>query len=270
VSEIPPAKVVENPLAWLRRFTPARIALGRAGDSLPTNALLDFGMAHAMARDAVHEPLDVASIELQLKSAGLQPIRIRSAAADRAAYLRRPDQGRMLAESSRKQLSALQLAAKPDAVFVIGDGLSAIAPARYAVPVIQTVLALIADWRIAPVIIAEQARVALGDEVGQLLEAEIVIMLIGERPGLSSPDSLSLYLTFDPKIGRTDAERNCISNIRSDGMRVERAAKTLHHLMVNARRFRLSGVALKDNSDTARAELPDVAPVSSQGQINIP
>ena len=119
-------------------------------------------------------------------------------------------------------------------------------------------------------IIAEQARVALGDEVGQLLEAEIVIMLIGERPGLSSPDSLSLYLTFDPKIGRTDAERNCISNIRSDGMRVERAAKTLHHLMVNARRFRLSGVALKDNSDTARAELPDVAPVSSQGQINIP
>jgi ethanolamine ammonia-lyase small subunit len=269
VSETPPVNVVKNPLAWLRRFTPARIALGRAGDSLPTAALLDFGIAHAMARDAVHEPLDLASIEQQLKSAGLQPFCVRSVATNRAAYLRRPDQGRILDESSRKQLSALQLTDKPDAVFVIGDGLSAIAPTRYAVPVISAVLPFIADWRIAPVIIAEQARVALGDEIGQLLSTEMVITLIGERPGLSSPDSLGIYLTFDPKVGRTDAERNCISNIRSEGMSVERAARTLYYLMVNSRRLRLSGVALKDESDTAQAELPGEASSSSHSRIHV-
>ncbi len=238
-----------HPLAQLRRFTPARIALGRAGDSLPTAELLDFGAAHAMARDAVHAALDIRGITAQLKACGHESLLVHSAAQDRAAYLRRPDLGRKLDEASRQRLSSLRLATRPDVLFVIADGLSAIAPERYAVAVIEETGKLLTDWRIAPVLIAEQARVALGDEAGEMLDAGMVVTLIGERPGLSSPDSLGIYLTYAPKVGRTDAERNCISNVRIEGMSPERAAQTLSHLLVNARRLGLSGVRLKDSSD---------------------
>ncbi len=259
MSENPPAKEAEHPLGRLRCLTSARIALGRSGDSLPTSALLEFGIAHAMARDAVHTPLDVDAIEEQLNRAGLDSLRVHSAAEDRVSYLRRPDLGRALDESARNLLSALPDAGKLDVVFVIADGLSAVAPERYAVPVLQATLPLIGSWHIGPIIVADQARVALGDEIGELLGAEIVVMLIGERPGLSSPDSLGIYLTYAPKVGRADAERNCISNVRSEGMSVERAAQTLSYLLVQSRRLKLSGVALKDDSDTARAKLHDGA-----------
>jgi ethanolamine ammonia-lyase small subunit len=262
VSENP--KQTDTPLARLRRLTPARIALGRTGDSLPTRALLDFGLAHAMARDAVHTPLDTASLEDQLHQAGLRSFRVHSAAPDRATYLSRPDLGRKLDEASRERLAAFQSPTRPELLFVIADGLSALAPLRYAVPVIQATLAMLESWQTGPVIVAEEARVALGDEIGQLLGAEIVVMLIGERPGLSSPASLGIYLTYSPKPGRTDAERNCISNVRNEGTSVEAAARTLHHLLVQSRQLRLSGVALKDDSEPA--ELPGSAS-SPQKQI---
>jgi len=241
----------QHPLAPLRQFTAARIALGRSGNSLPTSELLDFSADHAMARDAVHASLDARAIAGQLAKAGLESVRIHSAAPDRAAYLRRPDLGRRLDHASRGALSSLQLAVKTDVLFVIADGLSAIAPARYAVAVIEETQKLLGEAPTAPVLIAEQARVALGDEAGEILNAEIVVALIGERPGLSSPDSLGIYLTWHPRVGRSDAERNCISNVRAEGMSPLRAAQTLHHLIVNARRLQLSGVDLKDDFDAA-------------------
>src|SRR5271170_4551691 len=238
-----------NPLARLRRFTPARIALGRSGDSLSTSDLLEFSLDHALARDAVHAPLDTHDLAAQLQAAGFESIQVQSAAADRATYLRRPDLGRKLDSASRDRLATLKLSPQPEVVFIIADGLSAIAPERYAVAVIQESRELLQNSHVGPVIIAEQARVALGDEIGELLNAEIAVMLIGERPGLSAPDSLGIYLTHAPKLGRTDAERNCISNVRREGMSPELAAETLRYLLTNSRRLKLSGIQLKDESD---------------------
>jgi ethanolamine ammonia-lyase small subunit len=262
ISEIEP-----HPLAQLRRFTPARISLNRTGNSLTTSDLLDFSLAHALARDAVHNQLDSESIIQQLKAADLEFIQVHSAAKDRATYLRRPDLGRKLEESSRTLLAEAKPAIQPDIVFVIADGLSAIAPERYAVPIIQQIRQLLPDWSSGPVVIAEQARVALGDEAGELLQAEITVMLIGERPGLSSPDSLGIYLTYDPKPGRTDAERNCISNVRAEGVSIERAAETLSYLITSARRLQLSGVGLKDDSDRVQPSLPGSREVPVEKQI---
>ena len=233
----------------LRRFTPARIALGRAGDSLPTTALLDFGLAHAQARDAVHAPLDVAAIQQQLIAAGYDSIAVRSTVADRNEYLRRPDFGRCLDEASRAQLLAQMTSTPPQLVFVIADGLSAMAAMHHAVSLLQAVHAQLTDWTLAPIIIAEHARVALGDAIGELLNAEQVVMLIGERPGLSSPHSLGIYLTYAPHIGRIDAERNCISNVRPEGLSYAQAAHRLVYLLNGARRLGRSGIALKDDSD---------------------
>lgn len=235
-------------MAQLRRFTPARIALGRAGDSLPTAELLNFGLAHAMARDAVHALLDTADMARQLNDAGLTSIEVHSAARDRATYLRRPDLGRRLDDPSRKQLAALRPETKPDLLFIVADGLSAIAPQRYAVPLILDLRAMLPDWDLGPIVIATQARVALGDEAGELLNAGITVMLIGERPGLSSPDSLGAYLTYNPKVGRSDAERNCVSNIHAEGMSIERAARTLKFLLIKSRQLGISGIALKEDS----------------------
>lgn len=245
-------------MADLRRFTPARIALGRTGNSLPTKEWLAFNADHAMARDAVHAAMDTHILVEELERLGLECIRVRSAAVDRATYLRRPDLGRKLDEASRGQLDALRLSAKPEVVFIIADGLSAIAPQRYAARVVETAIRLLQDWRVGPIIVASQARVALGDEVGELLGAEITVMLIGERPGLSSPDSLGIYLTYAPKAGRTDAERNCISNIREGGVSVGEAAHTLLYLLQRSRQLQLSGVSLKDEStqDTLSLEKP--------------
>jgi ethanolamine ammonia-lyase small subunit len=213
-----------------------------------------------MARDAVHTPFDIASITERLTAANLESINVHSAAADRTTYLRRPDLGRKLDETSRIHLAKINQTTKREIVFIIADGLSAIAPVRYAVPVIKATLELIQDRQIGPVIIAQQARVALGDEIGELLRAEITVMLIGERPGLSSADSLGIYLTYAPKPGRTDAERNCISNVREEGTSPEQAAQILAYLLTNSRRLKLSGIQLKDESGCQPRQLSPQPP----------
>ncbi len=227
----------------LRDFTPARVDLGRAGHSLPTRELLEFQLAHAQARDAVHTALDVRLIAAELKN--LPFITLASAATDRTTYLRRPDLGRRLNANSRERLTPL--ASDYEAAFVIADGLSALAVHRHAVPLLDRVLPSL-DWRIAPVAIVEQGRVAIGDEIGEVLGASLVVVLIGERPGLSSPDSLGVYLTWKPRIGRTDAERNCISNIRAEGLSYAAGAQKLLFLMNESRRLKLSGVKLKEDA----------------------
>jgi ethanolamine ammonia-lyase small subunit len=254
------SEIVENPWTRLRSFTKARLALGRAGDSLPTNEVLELSLAHAQARDAVHNALDAESFAKNLAASGVESITVQSGARDRAEYLRRPDLGRKLNEKGRLLLeknchperSAERAAEGPPVsiAFIIADGLSAIAPERHAVPVLREITSKLESWTIAPIIIATQARVALGDEIGALLNAEMTIMLIGERPGLSSPDSLGIYLTCKPHIGCTDADRNCISNVRPEGLSYEAAAHKLHHLMLAARRIGQSGIALKDESDS--------------------
>jgi ethanolamine ammonia-lyase small subunit len=217
----------------LRSFTPARVALGHTGHSLPTPELLRFRLDHARARDAVYQPLDPASL-------GVPHVLLHSAAPDRATYLRRPDLGRKLAECDLER-------GDYDAAIVIADGLSAPAVHRHAVPLLD-VLQLGGDWRLAPLTVVLQGRVAIGDEIAQRLGARMVVVLIGERPGLSSPDSLGVYLTFDPRPGRTDAERNCISNVRPEGVSYELAAHKLRFLMNEARVRKLSGVALKEDA----------------------
>lgn len=246
--------VTPNPWQLLREFTSARIALGRAGGSLPTAPMLEFQLAHARARDAVHLPLDSAAIEARLGAMGLESLRVHSAVPSRESYLKRPDLGRRLDASSRALLQACAegVAQDFDAVFVIADGLSALAVHSGAVGVLALAHAALAErgWRLAPVVIAAQSRVALGDEIGELLRAGQVAIIIGERPGLSSADSLGIYLTHAPRVGRTDAERNCISNIRTDGgLGCTQAAHKLVYLMTEARRRQLTGVALKDASD---------------------
>ena len=244
-----------DPWHRLRALTPARIALGRAGVSLPTTAHLDFQLAHARARDAVYVALDVPALVRDLEAAGFESLEVRSAAGSREVYLKRPDLGRRLDGESAERLAAppagpdavLLDAVLPDAVFVIADGLAATAAQRHAVPVIAAAAGSLhaEGWRLAPVVVAEQGRVALADEIGARLGAAIAVVLLGERPGLSAPDSLGAYLTWQPLVGRADAERNCISNIRPEGLSYDRAAATLVHLMTEARRRRLSGVALK-------------------------
>jgi ethanolamine ammonia-lyase small subunit len=240
-----------DPWSPLRALTPARIALGRAGSSLPTAAHLDFQLAHARARDAVHEALALTAMGNSLAQAGFRWVPVRSAAGDRIRYLQRPDLGRRLDTSSRELLQrSIEPGESVDAAFVVADGLSAVAVQRHAVPLLALVSPRlnVERWRIAPVIVAEQARVALGDEIGALVQTSVVVVLIGERPGLSSPDSLGAYLTWQPRPGRTDAERNCVSNIRPEGLGYEAAAAKLHYLMTEARRRKLSGVALKDEA----------------------
>jgi ethanolamine ammonia-lyase small subunit len=243
--------VIHNPWHALRRFTNARIALGRAGDSLPTGEMLAFQLDHARARDAVHEPFDSDRLAVQLRLQGFEVIQLHSAASDRNIYLKRPDLGRRLSEASRKVLEerAAQSDETYDAAFVIADGLSALAVHLHAVSLFTLTAAALqgVGWRIAPVVIANQGRVALGDEIGQLLRATQVAMLIGERPGLSVADSLGVYLTYAPQPGRTDADRNCISNIHPHGLSYVAAQQTLVYLMSEARRQKLTGVALKDD-----------------------
>lgn len=253
----PKAPTVANPWQALRRFTRARIALGRAGTSLPTQPHLEFQLAHARARDAVHHPLAIEPLRAALEQRGREVVALRSAAGDRLIYLQRPDQGRRLDRESRSKLEERAGRSKEgfDAAFVIADGLSAFAVEENAVPFLDAALAKLdrEGWRIAPMVIVEQGRVAVGDEVGQVLAAGMVAILIGERPGLSSPDSMGIYLTYHPRVGTTDAQRNCISNIRREGMSCELAAHKLHYLMSEARRRKLTGVDLKDESEAPRA-----------------
>jgi ethanolamine ammonia-lyase small subunit len=243
--------VEKNPWDALRAFTNARIALGRAGNSVPTAPLLAFNLSHAQARDAVHHPLDAAALHRQLREHGFAAtLDVHSAAPDREHYLRRPDLGRRLSDESRGLLAKAASASQPDVVFVVADGLSAVAAAKQSVPMLHAIQArLQQDWEMGPVVVARQARVALGDEIGEMLRARIVVMLIGERPGLSSPDSLGIYLTYAPKVGCSDAQRNCISNVRPEGLNFDAAAHKLHYLLTHARRLGLTGVGLKDESD---------------------
>lgn len=240
------------PDAWrtLRQFTDARIALGRSGASLPTREVLKFGLAHAQARDAVHQPFDCEKMHRELASLGLQTLDVHSAAPDRHCYLQRPDLGRRLSLESEQMLKARQ-SSPVDLVLVVGDGLSSSAVHRQAVGFIRALLPYLAELglSLAPVVLARQARVALGDDVGECLRAKAVAMLVGERPGLSSPDSLGIYLTWSPQRHRLDADRNCISNIRPEGLPWEAAAFRLAWLLEQAFIRRLTGVQLKDESD---------------------
>jgi len=256
-----PATVIDNPWQALRRFTDARIALGRAGISLPTQPQLAFQLAHAKARDAVHLALDVGRLARALQDISTDCIPLHSAAADRQVYLQRPDFGRRLDAASRAALIARQAPVaetRPyDLAFVVVDGLSALAIEQNAAPFLTQVQRRMAaeSWSLAPICIVEQGRVAIGDEVGELLGARLVVVLIGERPGLSSPDSMGLYLTWMPRVGLTDASRNCISNVRPAGLSYEEAAYKLHYLLSEARRRELSGVDLKDETGGAAAQL---------------
>lgn len=280
--------LIENPWTQLRELTAARIALGRAGHSLPTRELLAFQLAHAKARDAVWCALDVTSLNSttlnattfdpttfdSTTSARFTPLFLHSAARDRAEYLRRPDLGRKLAPESAERIERGEW----DAVIVIADGLSALAVHRHAGVLVDTLLALLLErmnrtsmrastlhagpertqttrarapqasdldgWRIAPVCVVEQGRVAIGDDIGERIGAAMALVILGERPGLSSPDSLGAYLTWSPRVGRTDAERNCVSNIRNDGLDPRIAAVRIAQLMQASRQQRLTGIKL--------------------------
>jgi ethanolamine ammonia-lyase small subunit len=238
--------MTQAPARWndLRRFTPARVALGRAGNGLPTAAHLDFQAAHAAARDAVHAVLDVAALRSDLAAIGLDSIAVHSAAPDRHTYLLRPDLGRRVRDADCARLPAC----RGSILCGICDGLSAVAVQRHAPALLARVIPALrrAGHVVAPIVVAEQGRVALGDDIGEAMGAEAVAVLIGERPGLTAADSLGVYLTWQPRRGRTDAERNCISNIRPGGLAPGAAADKLLWLIAAMQRLRLTGVGLKD------------------------
>lgn len=232
----------KDPWARFRSATRARIALGRSGDALPTKALLEFQLAHARARDAVHSAVDFDRLAADLSP--LETVRVHSAAPDRPTYLRRPDLGRRLDPASAAGLPAGEW----DLLFVIADGLSAAAVQVNAAPLAHACVARLGHLRIGPVVLAGQARVALGDEAASVMGARLVALLVGERPGLSAAESLGVYLTWEPKPGRADSERNCISNIHADGLSIQTAADKLCWLATEAARLKLTGVALKEDA----------------------
>lgn len=233
----------------LSRFTQARIGLGHSGAGLPTRAILEFREDHARARDAIHTPLDTALMQSQLLSAGFSSRIAHSRARTRAEYLRRPDLGRRLAEEDIARLQEEDENTSHRLTVVVADGLSSTAALDHAVPMLDTLRPLLTDWSLDDIVVATQARVALADEIGELRKAEMAIILIGERPGLRSANSLGAYLTWKPRVGRTDAERNCISNIRLEGLSYQHAAEKMAYLLRGARELQATGVRLKDNSD---------------------
>lgn len=251
---------IDDPIAgaapWqaLRQFTDARIALGAAGISQPTGAQLDFQLAHARARDAVHLPLDTDALMPALQAAwphAGQPLLLHSAAANRNVYLQRPDLGRRLDAPSRLLLTDRDDGNRGcDLAIVVADGLSSYAIAQNAAPFLAALHLQPAaeEWMLGPLVIVQQGRVAVGDEVGEILGAKMVVVLIGERPGLSAPDSMGIYMTWAPRVGLTDERRNCISNVRPAGLGYAQAAARLHYLLGQAQLRQLSGVALKDET----------------------
>ena len=252
------SNIIENPWALLKDYTDARIGLGRSGVSIPTSHSLAFQLAHAQAQDAVHFPLDVENIVEQLFINDINketsPILLHSQAINRTTYLQRPDLGRRLDKNSSEILKKIKANDNTfyDLSIVIVDGLSSLAIKENAINFIKKLMTALKEdkqkWNLSPFSIVQQGRVAVGDEVGELLKAKISIVLIGERPGLSSPDSLGLYLTWNPKVGLSDASRNCISNIRSEGLSYEEAVKKTMYLLKESRRLELSGVNLKDRT----------------------
>ncbi len=252
----PAAIGAPDPWHVLGRFTSARIGLGRAGGSLPTAPLLAFQLAHAQARDAVLRELDTHAFAARLDAAGFASIVLASMAHDRSTYIARPDLGRRLDDASKAALAQRNDPAAFDSTIVVADGLSAAAVERHALPLLELVRrhSAVADWRMAPVCVVRHGRVAIGDEIGMLMLSAMTVLCVGERPGLSSPDSLGIYLTWHPAPGRTNAERNCISNIRPPhGLSYERATDTLVGLMHEARRQCCSGVTLKVDAQSLDA-----------------
>ena len=243
--------ITKTPWNEWRSTTPARLALGRAGSGMPTDEVLRFGWAHAMARDAIHAALDVPGLEGGLCAQGWTVARVHSRAPDRTTYLRRPDLGRMVDPDDIANLRTEPIV-RSDICIVIGDGLSSLAVERHAAPLLAALKPLLAEQlQNAPAIIATQARVALADEIGELLQTKLTIMLIGERPGLSSPDSLGIYITHAPFRERSDAGRNCISNVRPEGLSYSAAAFKLAWLVHEALARAVTGIDLKDDSDLA-------------------
>ena len=246
---LPDAAPAPDPWAGLRTFTAARIALGRTGTSVPLREALAFRLAHAHARDAVYSTLNTAQLLAELPALELPVCQVHSQASTRQDYLQRPDQGRQLTGGSRTSIME-HTDSVHDITIVLADGLSATAINTHALPLLQLLVPKLKQmgFRMGPLVLAEQARVALGDEIGQLTRARMVLVLIGERPGLSSPDSLGAYFTYAPRPGLTDEARNCVSNIRPEGLAYPAAAARLLHLLPEALRRQLSGVGLKDES----------------------
>ncbi|MVN74980.1 ethanolamine ammonia-lyase subunit EutC [Hymenobacter sp. HMF4947] len=243
-----------DPWAGLQAFTAARIALGRSGTSVPLGAALAFKLAHAHARDAVYSQLNTSELLATIPSLQLPTLQVRSRAQNRQEYLQRPDWGRQLSEESRAQLRE-QARGSCDVAIILADGLSATAINDHAGPLLGLLVPLLrqAGFQLGPIMLAEQARVAIGDEIGQLLGARLTLVLIGERPGLSAPHSLGAYFTYGPRPGLTDEARNCVSNIRPEGLPYPAAATKLFYLVQEALRRQLSGVGLKDQSDLLAA-----------------
>lgn len=227
-----------------KKATKARINLGNKGSALPTKEMLSFQLDHAMAKDAVLTELHTQNLESLLQEMGIETLFVQSKARTREEYLKRPDLGRSLNENSEKAI--VNQKCKPELAIILADGLSSAAIQNHAVPFLQYFLPQIQDLNYNNIYIATQARVALADEIGQLLQAKASVILIGERPGLSSPNSMGIYLTFNPKIGTTDEKRNCISNIHSSGLSLNLAASKLHYLLRESFKRKLSGVNLKD------------------------
>lgn len=248
-----PTPLPENPAPdpWLglRRYTAARIALGRTGTSVPLRELLAFRLAHAHARDAVYSLLETERLLGELEEFKLPVYHVRSQAENRSQYLQRPDLGRTLHEDSSRALQD-SAPASSDVALVLADGLSATALNQHALPLLRLLVPRLqqASFQLAPLTLAEQARVALSDEIGVALHAQLVLILIGERPGLSSPDSLGAYFTYGPRPGLTDDARNCVSNIRPEGLSYPAAAEKLFLLIQESLRRQLSGVKLKDET----------------------
>lgn len=239
----------------LASYTPARVQLQRTGHSLATSEILNLQLATAQARDAVHATLDVPALIHALEQRELPTLVLTSGASSRAEYLRNPALGRTLSGNSEAALKGISTEAREpgiayDLVFVIADGLSALAADRHALPLLDAALASLEAWSIAPICVVEQARVAIADPIGEILGAKTSVILIGERPGLSSPDSLGAYITWNPQIGRSDADRNCISNIRPEGLSYQEAAALLHFYLTESRRLQQTGTLLKPSTPT--------------------
>ncbi|MES2440852.1 MAG: ethanolamine ammonia-lyase subunit EutC [Verrucomicrobiota bacterium] len=248
---------MRDPWTELRKFTAARIALGRAGGSLPTTPLLDFRLAHARARDAVLAPFDPETLAGALRSLHTEVVVVKSRAADRTEYLLRPDLGRMMDGDSRKDLEAVRNPNGSDLVIIVSDGLSSHAANRQAPLLLEKLLPMFDEtWRIGPLVVVRHGRVTIQDDIGGCLDSRLSLMLLGERPGLGSPDSLGAYFTYRPRPGLTDADRNCVSNIRPEGLPPEAAARRLHLLLSASRHRAISGIALKDEQGSAPGPLP--------------
>jgi ethanolamine ammonia-lyase small subunit len=239
---------------FLQNYTPARIARGRAGHSFPTNELLKFQADHAQARDAVYSMLNISALSESLQlTLGLPVIHLKSCIENRSQYLQRPDLGRTLSRESREVLQTIK-AEESDVCFVVTDGLSAEAINQNISPVLENIIAKLnkISWKIAPICLVEQGRVAVADEIGYLLKSKIVVVFIGERPGLTSPNSMGAYITLNPQVGTTDESRNCVSNIRPEGMNFNAASEKIIYLLNEMKVKKISGVNLKDEVNDSK------------------